>query len=104
MASGRRNISNPERRRRPRTTVRRRPGFYSYLVEHDKVEEAAEYKRLFYVAATRAADMLYLSGASSKKGASWMAMAQQAAESGAWTGSGSSPTHARRLESHGKET
>ncbi len=63
---------------------RRRPGFYSYLVERDKVEEAAEYKRLFYVAATRAADMLYLSGAASKKGGSWMAMAQQAAESGAW--------------------
>ena len=65
---------------------RRRPGFYSYLVERDKVEEAAEYKRLFYVAATRAADMLYLSGAASKKGESWMAMAQQAAESGAWPG------------------
>ena len=65
---------------------RRRPGFYSYLVERDKVEEAAEYKRLFYVASTRAADMLYLSGAASKKGESWMAMAQQAAESGAWPG------------------
>ena len=65
---------------------RRRPGFYSYLVERDKVEEAAEYKRLFYVAATRAAGMLYLSGAASKKGESWMAMAQQAAELGAWPG------------------
>ena len=65
---------------------RRRPGFYSYLMAGDAVEEAAEYKRLFYVAATRASDMLFLSGAASKKGESWMAMAQQAAESGAWPG------------------
>ena len=47
---------------------RRRPGFYSYLMARDAVEEAAEYKRLFYVAATRASDMLFLSGAASRKG------------------------------------
>ena len=65
---------------------RRRPGFYSYLVGQDKVEEEAEYKRLFYVAATRASDMLFLSGAASRRGQSWMSMAQDAVEAGAWPG------------------
>ena len=41
---------------------RRRPGFYSYLLDRDSAEEAAEHKRLFYVAATRAADILYITG------------------------------------------
>ena len=41
---------------------RRRPGFYSHLMERDNREEASEHKRLLYVAATRAADKLYLSG------------------------------------------
>ena len=63
---------------------RRRPSFYSYLLKQDEIEEAAEYKRVFYVAATRAADMLFLSGGMSTKGQSWMSMACQAVEAGAW--------------------
>ena len=51
---------------------RRRPGFYSYLMERDEAEEAAEHKRLFYVAATRAADLLYISGDEGQKSASWL--------------------------------
>ena len=59
-------------------TSRRRPGFYSYLVEQDKAEEAAEHKRLFYVAATRAADVLYFTGDQAKSGDTWLAAAQVA--------------------------
>ena len=44
------------------SNTRRRPGFYSYLLERDNREEASEHKRLLYVAATRAADKLYISG------------------------------------------
>ena len=65
---------------------RRRPGFYSYLMKRDTEEDAAEYKRLFYVAATRAADKLYLSGVETKSGESWMAMAQDALNADAWPG------------------
>ena len=65
---------------------RRRPGFYSYLTMRDTEEDAAEYKRLFYVAATRAADKLYLSGVETKSGESWMAMAQDALRADAWPG------------------
>ena len=67
-------------------TRRRRPGFYSLLVNRHEVEDEAEYKRLFYVAATRAADMLYLSGAASGRAGTWMSMAQEALEAGAWPG------------------
>ncbi len=42
---------------------RRQPGFYSYLRELEKREDEAENKRLLYVAATRAADLLVVSGA-----------------------------------------
>ena len=59
-------------------TSRRRPGFYSYLVEQDKAEEAAEHKRLFYVAATRAADVLYITGDHAKSGDTWLAAALSA--------------------------
>ena len=41
---------------------RPRPGFYQHLRERDGREDAAEHRRLFYVAATRAADYLYISG------------------------------------------
>ena len=64
-------------------TSRRRPGFYSYLVERDKAEEAAEHKRLFYVAATRAADVLYISGDQANSGDTWLAAAQVALGGGA---------------------
>ncbi len=71
---------------------RRRPGFYSYLTKRDTEEDAAEYKRLFYVAATRAADMLYLSGVETKSGESWMSMAQDALNADAWPGVEVRPT------------
>ncbi len=57
---------------------RRRPGFYSYLFLRDREEEAAEHKRLFYVAATRAADALYISGDFSDKGEGWLTAAHKA--------------------------
>lgn len=41
---------------------RPRPGFYAHLRQRDEREDAAEHRRLFYVAATRAADYLYISG------------------------------------------
>ena len=41
---------------------RRQPGFYTYLTGLEAAEEEAEHKRLFYVAATRAADYLFISG------------------------------------------
>ena len=57
---------------------RRRPGFYSYLLRRDQVEEAAEHKRLFYVAATRAADALYVSGDEAGRGDGWLKSALEA--------------------------
>ena len=57
---------------------RRRPGFYSYLLGRDQVEEAAEHKRLFYVAATRAADTLYVSGDDAGRGDAWLKSALEA--------------------------
>ena len=41
---------------------RAQPGFYGYLKELEKREDEAENKRLLYVAATRAADLLVVSG------------------------------------------
>ncbi|MBI5949285.1 MAG: UvrD-helicase domain-containing protein [Chloroflexi bacterium] len=38
------------------------PGFHGLLAAQEKEEDRAEHRRLFYVAATRAADYLYLSG------------------------------------------
>ena len=57
---------------------RRRPGFYTYLFQRDEAEDKAEHKRLFYVAATRAADLLYISGDAGEKADSWLASAQSA--------------------------
>ena len=53
---------------------RRRPGLYRYLLKLDRREEDAEYRRLLYVAATRAADRLYLSGDDGGRERSWLAM------------------------------
>ena len=67
---------SPSRSRRRSSRMRRAAGargFYSYLVERDKAEEAAEHKRLFYVAATRAADVLYISGDQANSGDTWLA-------------------------------
>ena len=57
---------------------RPRPGFYDYLLQQDRAEEAAEHKRLFYVAATRAADALYVSGDEKNSGDGWLAAAVEA--------------------------
>ena len=59
---------------------RRRPGFYSHLMERDNLEEAAEHKRLLYVAATRAADKLYVSGDDSSGGDGWLSSILAAVE------------------------
>ena len=56
---------------------RRRPGLYRYLLKLDRGEEDAEYRRLLYVAATRAADRLYLSGDDGGRDRSWLAMCQE---------------------------
>ena len=47
--------------------TRPRPGFYAHLQQEDQLEDAEEHRRLFYVAATRAGDYLYLSGDESGK-------------------------------------
>ena len=60
---------------------RRQPGFYHYLAEFDKTEEEAEHKRLFYVAATRAADALFVSGDDGGKGG-WLEQAAEAFSAG----------------------
>ena len=52
-------------------TTRPRPGFYAHLLQRDRAEDAAEHRRLFYVAATRAADYLYVSGDEAGNG-SWL--------------------------------
>ena len=59
---------------------RRRPGHYSHLMERDGPEEAAEHKRLLYVAATRAADKLYVSGDDSRGGDGWLGAILRALE------------------------
>ena len=56
---------------------RRRPGLFQLLRQLDKSEEDAEYRRLLYVAATRAADRLFLSGDEAAREGSWMALCQE---------------------------
>ena len=48
--------------------TRPRPGFYAHLQQQDQLEDAEEHRRLFYVAATRAGDYLYISGDESGSG------------------------------------
>ncbi len=54
---------------------RRQPGFYRYLRDLDRGEDDAEYRRLLYVAATRAADRLYLSGEAETRTGTWLEVA-----------------------------
>ena len=61
---------------------RPQPGFYAHLARQDRSEEAEEHRRLFYVAATRAGDYLYLSGDVSEKDG-WLRAAREAHASGA---------------------
>ncbi len=63
-------------------TTRPRPGFYEHLARQDWMEEAEEHQRLFYVAATRAGDYLYLSGDESERDG-WLRAARDAHASGA---------------------
>ena len=56
---------------------RRRPGLFQRLRQLDRSEEDAEYRRLLYVAATRAADRLFLSGDEDAREGSWMALCQE---------------------------
>ena len=55
-------------------STRPKPGFYAHLQRLDEREEAAEHRRLFYVAATRAADYLYVSG-DDAEGDCWLGIA-----------------------------
>ena len=61
---------------------RPRPGFYAHLLRRDQAEDAAEHRRLFYVAATRAADYLYVSGDDANRGG-WLQLALAACETDA---------------------
>ena len=65
-------------------TTRPRPGFYAHLARRDEEEDAEEHRRLFYVAATRAGDYLYISGDESRRGGSgWLHETLDAHEGGA---------------------
>ena len=63
---------SPSTRRSARAGAVGVPGFYSHLTERDSREEVSEHRRLLYVAATRAADKLYLSGDDSRSGDGWL--------------------------------
>ncbi len=56
---------------------RRRPGLFQWLRQLDRSEEDAEYRRLLYVAATRAADRLFVSGDEDAREGSWMALCRE---------------------------
>lgn len=56
---------------------RRQPGWYRYLRGRDRSEDDAEYRRLLYVAATRAADRLYLSGDAETRPGTWLEVVQR---------------------------
>ena len=62
-------------------TSRPRPGFYAHLHQRDEREDDAEHRRLFYVAATRAADYLYISGDDGGS-SGWLREAAQVCASG----------------------
>ena len=63
-------------------TSRPRPGFYAHLRQRDEREDDAEHRRLFYVAATRAADYLYISGDDGGS-SGWLRQADEVCASGA---------------------
>ncbi len=62
-------------------TRRPRPAFYSMLQHLDQRADDSEHLRLFYVAATRAADRLYLSGDEGARG--WLGDVREALTEGA---------------------
>ncbi|MEZ4503013.1 MAG: UvrD-helicase domain-containing protein [Dehalococcoidia bacterium] len=61
--------------------ARPKPGFYAHLQRLDELEESAEHRRLLYVAATRAADYLHVSGDDGPQG--WLGIALGAYAAGA---------------------
>ena len=65
---------------------RPRPGFYDHLRLRDDREDAAEHRRLFYVAATRAADYLFVSGDEAAAEGGWLRAALDAHARGALPG------------------
>lgn len=60
---------------------RRRPAFYDHLRTLSSADDREEHLRLFYVAATRAGDYLYLSGDAEQAGG-WLAAVQAASAAG----------------------
>ncbi len=63
-------------------TRRPRPGFYSLLQRLEADDEAREHLRLFYVAATRAGDYLFLSGDNDRP-SGWLSLVTAALQAGA---------------------
>lgn len=62
---------------------RPKPGFYAHLQQLDRGDEEEEHLRLFYVAATRAGDYLYVSGNKpGENGRGWLHAAMRALEAG----------------------
>ena len=70
---------------------RQQPGFHAFLKSRNSVDEAQEHLRLFYVAATRAGDYLYLSGNESTAEA-WLPAASAAHSAGLLDGIDVRPT------------
>jgi ATP-dependent helicase/nuclease subunit A len=62
-------------------TRRPRPGFYTHLANLNRRDEEEEHLRLFYVAATRAGDYLYISGDDTGNGG-WIHAANSARDAG----------------------
>jgi len=67
--------------RREGDDERPRPAFYAFLSHRERSEEAEEHLRLFYVASTRAADYLYLSGEATGRGG-WISEVSLASQEG----------------------
>lgn len=73
-------------RREEEDTTRPRPAFYSLLTSREDLDEREEHLRLFYVAATRARDYLYLSGDEGGSGGGWLPHVHAAVEAGGLRG------------------
>ncbi|MGE3856490.1 MAG: UvrD-helicase domain-containing protein [Dehalococcoidia bacterium] len=72
--------------------TRPKPGFYAYLQHLDRQDDAEEHLRLFYVAATRAGDYLYVSGNNpGPNGNGWLHAAMRALDAGLLAGVESRP-------------
>jgi len=65
--------------------TRGRPGFYRYLRSRTSADDREEHQRLFYVAATRAGDYLYLSGDAAQNDG-WLRAVEDIVDAGALDG------------------